>query len=126
MPAALQTPPARGQTALTILRVTLAVLIGIHGWARLVAGGVVPFGEWLASQGFPFGFGIASAITAVEILGTPLLAFGRLVQPLAILYSGILLVGIVMVHASSGWFVVGLGRNGVEYSVLLIVCLLCV
>jgi putative oxidoreductase len=25
-----------------------------------------------------------------------------------------------------GWFVVGLGRNGMEYSVLLIVCLLAV
>ena len=29
-----------------------------------------------------------------------------------------------MVHAKAGWFVVGAGRNGMEYSVLLIVCLL--
>jgi putative oxidoreductase len=28
-----------------------------------------------------------------------------------------------MVHASNGWFVVGAGRNGVEYSVLLLCCL---
>ena len=34
--------------------------------------------------------------------------------------------GIVMVHAPNGWFVVGGGRNGAEYSVLLIVALLCV
>ena len=33
---------------------------------------------------------------------------------------------IVLVHAPAGWFVVGLGRNGAEYSVLLIACLLCV
>lgn len=33
-------------------------------------------------------------------------------------------MGIVLVHAPEGWFVVGLGRNGMEYSVLLIVCLL--
>ena len=31
--------------------------------------------------------------------------------------------GIVMVHAASGWFVVGAGRNGVEYSVLIVACL---
>ena len=28
-----------------------------------------------------------------------------------------------MVHMPAGWFVVGLGRNGMEYSALLIVCL---
>ena len=28
-----------------------------------------------------------------------------------------------MVHMPAGWFVVGLGRNGMEYSVLLIACL---
>jgi putative oxidoreductase len=29
-------------------------------------------------------------------------------------------MGIVLVHAENGWFVVGGGRNGVEYSVVLI------
>ena len=33
-------------------------------------------------------------------------------------------MGIVLVHAPSGWFVVGGGRNGMEYSVLLIAVLL--
>ena len=28
-----------------------------------------------------------------------------------------------MAHLPAGWFVAGLGRNGVEYSVLLIACL---
>ncbi|HKJ16853.1 MAG TPA: hypothetical protein VJ984_05875 [Xanthomonadales bacterium] len=40
------------------------------------------------------------------------------------MYAVIYAVGIVLVHAPEGWFVVGLGRNGMEYSVLLIVCLL--
>ena len=34
--------------------------------------------------------------------------------------------GLFMVHAPFGWFVVGAGRNGMEYSALLIVCLLLV
>ncbi len=112
--------------ALSVIRVTLAGLLAAHGWTRLIVGGVVPFGGALAEKGFPFGFYIAAGITALEILGTPLLAFRKFVFPLALAYSFILLMGIILVHAPSGWFVVGNGRNGVEFSVLLIVCLLCV
>ena len=110
----------------TVSRVCLAGLIAAHGWARWWVGGVEPFGGWLEGQGFPFGLAIATAITAYEILGTPLLALGRFVPALTAGYAAIYAVGIVLVHAPAGWFVVGLGRNGAEYSVLLIVALLCV
>lgn len=126
LPKSLRSPAARSRFGWVALRVTLAVLLGIHGWARWLAGGVEPFGQWLNSQGLPFGFGIAVGITALEILGTPLLALGRWVTPLALCFAAQLVVGIVMVHAPAGWFVVGLGRNGVEYSVLLVVGLLVV
>ncbi|GMV30781.1 MAG: hypothetical protein AMXMBFR59_29060 [Rhodanobacteraceae bacterium] len=116
----------RARMALLVLRLVLAGLIAAHGWARWYFGGVAPFGQWLDGLGFPFGMGIAAGVTAIEILGTPLLALGRGVFPLSLLYSAIYLVGIVLVHAPAGWFVVGLGRNGMEYSVLLIVCLLLV
>jgi len=55
-----------------------------------------------------------------------LLAVGRWVFPVTVLLVLIYAMGIVLVHAPSGWFVVGAGRNGAEYSVLLIACLLCV
>jgi putative oxidoreductase len=112
---------------LTLLRVTLALLIAIHGWARIAAGAVTPFGAWLDGLGWPFGLGIAWAVTLLEVAGTPLLALGRRgVLPLALGYMAIYAMGIALVHARAGWFVVGLGRNGMEYSVLLIVGLLCV
>lgn len=117
---------ARSRAGWLVLRVTLAALIAAHGWVRLLDGGVVGFGEWLTGQGLPLGLAIAAAITAVEIVGTPLFAAGKFVAPLAALYSAIYATGIAMVHAKEGWFVVGKGRNGAEYSVLLIVCLLCV
>lgn len=118
---------SRSQLAWTVLRLTLAGLIAAHGWMRFLGGGVEPFGAWLTSQGVPFGPLVAIAITAVEILGTPVLAWGRFVVfPLTLMYSAIYAVGIVMVHAPAGWFVVGAGRNGAEYSVLLIIVLLCV
>jgi putative oxidoreductase len=125
-PQALKDQPGRSDLAWTVLRVVLAGLIAAHGWARFANDAVAPFGEWLDSQGLPMGLALAVAVTAIEILGTPLYAFGRLVLPLSMLFAAIYLAGIVMVHAEAGWFVVGLGRNGAEYSVLLVVCLLCV
>lgn len=120
------TPASRDRIGWTILRVTLALLIAAHGWVRFLDGGVVPFGGWLDGQGLTFGFAIAATITAIEILGTVAFALGRFVWPLSLAYSAIYAVGIVLVHAPAGWFVVGAGRNGAEYSVLLIVALLCV
>lgn len=114
----------KADTALSIQRLVLCGFIATHGWARFFAGGVPPFGTWLESQGFPFGIVIAGAITAFEIGGTLVLAAGRFVPLLCCAYAFIYAVGIVLVHAPAGWFVVGLGRNGMEYSVLLIVCLL--
>lgn len=109
-----------------LLRVTLAGLIAAHGWARLLAGGVPPFGAFLAAQGFPMGMALATAVTAIEIVGSLTLLLGRLVLPVSLVFAAIYAMGIALVHAKAGWFVVGLGRNGAEYSVLLIVCLLCV
>ena len=87
---------------------------------------MTPFGAWLDSLGFPFGLGIAWGVTLIEIVGTPLLALRRFVFPLCCVYVAIYLAGLVLVHWPAGWFVVGLGRNGMEYSVLLIVCLVVV
>lgn len=119
-------PEARGRLGWMTLRWVLAGLIAAHGWARWWAGGVVPFGTWLDGQGWPAGLAIAIAITAFEIIGSALFALGRSVTCFAVGFSAIYAMGIVLVHAKAGWFVVGLGRNGAEYSVLLIVCLLMV
>jgi len=126
LPQSLSSDELRSAAGWSALRLLLAGLIAAHGWGRLLAGAVVPFGGWLSGQGFPLGFVIAAAVTAFEIIGTPLLAFRKAVFPLTVAYAFIYAMGIWLVHAPAGWFVVGLGRNGAEFSVLLIVCLLCV
>lgn len=109
-----------------VLRLTLAVLLAAHGWMRFLGGGVVPFGDWLNSQGFSFGLYLAAAITGYEILATVFYAAGKWLWQLSLVFVLIYSCGLVLVHAPFGWFVVGAGRNGMEYSVLLIVILSCI
>ena len=116
----------RDETLWTLLRVVLAGLIAAHGWARLLAGGVAPFGVWLESQGMPMGTALAWGVTLFEIVGSLCLVLRRWVFPVTLGFAAIYLVGLVLVHMPAGWFVVGLGRNGMEYSVLLVVALLCI
>ena len=110
--------------ALTAIRCGLAALLFIHGVARVWSDGVTPFGGFLESRGFPWGVGIAWGVTLYELIAAPLLASGRSVTPVSLLFAAIYACGIWLVHAPEGWFVVGLGRNGMEYSVLIILCLL--
>ena len=113
----------REQLAEALLRYGLAVLIFIHGAHRLYHGGVTPFGGFLDSQGFPFGLALAWGITIYELVGPVLLAVRRLVMPIALISAVQYATGIWLVHWQHGWFVVGSGRNGMEFSVLLILSL---
>lgn len=107
-----------------IIRIAVGVLLAIHGWYRLAAGGVAPFGQFLALVGLPAGEAIAWGITLFEMAGGLVLAAGRYVTPVASGHIAILAGGILLVHGKEGWFVVGGGRNGVEYSLLLLACLI--
>lgn len=110
--------------AISIIRLAVSVLLIIHGIARMKLGVVDDFGGFLTTVGFPLGNAIAWTITMVEIIGGAALALGKFRVPLSIYFALQLLAGIFLVHGSEGWFVVGAGRNGMEYSVLLIICLL--
>ena len=104
-----------------IVRVAAAATMVIHGVTRLFLG-VPGFGQYLDSQGIPAGPVVAWVLTLVEIGGGLALALGFFARPLALWFAVELAVGIAMVHARDGWFVVGAGRNGAEYSVVLIAC----
>lgn len=108
---------------IVLLRVGVATLLFIHGAFRASTGGVAGFGEWLSGLGFPAGLAWAWTVTLIELLATPLLAAGRFVVPIAAYLAFQLVLGIALVHFPDGWFVVGGGRNGMEYSVLLVLCL---
>lgn len=113
-------------TALIFLRVVLAILMFIHGAARISNGTVDDFGGFLGTQGFPLGFYLAWGITIFELVGSVLLATGFYTWIIALIFAAQLSAGVAMVHWKQGWFVVGAGTGGVEYSVLLIASFLAI
>ncbi|MEO5857700.1 MAG: DoxX family protein [Pyrinomonadaceae bacterium] len=113
-------------TALVFIRIVLAAVMFIHGATRIGDGGVVGFGEFLGSHGIPLGFYVAWMITLFELVGSVLLAAGFYAWLLALIFAVQLAVGIALVHYKEGWFVVGHGRNGMEFSAVLIASLLAI
>jgi putative oxidoreductase len=113
----------RARLGASLLRAAVASVFVIHGITRIANGTVSGFGAFLGTWGLPAGAAIAWAVTVVEVAGGAALAAGIGVRWLAAWFIIQIASGIVMVHAPSGWFVVGAGRNGVEYSVLIIACL---
>ncbi len=108
-----------------LLRTSLATLMIIHGITRIYLGIVDDFGMFLSANGFPAGGLLAWAITLFEIAGSIALAAGYFVRYIAGGFAAQLVMGIFLVHLEHGWFVVGAGRNGIEYSVLLIISFVC-
>ena len=120
----MSTPADAARLGATILRVAVASVFVIHGVTRMALGTVDDFGGFLAMSGWPAGPALAWLLTVVEVVGGSALALGFQVRPLALWFGLQIATGIVMVHGKAGWFVVGAGRNGAEYSVLLIACLI--
>lgn len=108
---------------LKIFRIAVSLLLMVHGLAQILRGTVDEFGDFLDDQGFPAGIFLAWAITFFEVIGSLLMISGYFVSWISLLFVAELTLGIILVHAGNGWFVVG-GVNGMEYSILLIECLL--
>jgi polyisoprenoid-binding protein YceI/uncharacterized membrane protein YphA (DoxX/SURF4 family) len=120
-----KTPSSQPGRGLDIVRVATALLLLVHSAFRLIDGDTNGFGEYLGSI-FPLGVPLAWLITVGTLACSIALLIPRLVVPACIGHAIVLITGIVMIHAKAGWFVVGGGRNGAEYSVLLLSCLFAV
>lgn len=106
-----------------ILRITIAILFLIHGIYRVLTGIVYDFGLFFTSLGWPLGLQLAWLVTVLEITTSIMIMLGFRVKLSSIYLFIQTLMGVFLVHWQHGWFVVGGGRNGMEYSVLLMVCL---
>jgi putative oxidoreductase len=122
----LITPSSRPDRSLDIIRIVVALVLSVHSIYRVIAGDVAGFGEYLGSIGFPLGVALAWFITLSTFAASVALVIRRLVVPACICHMVVLFMGILLDHVHDGWFVVGGGRNGMEYSVVLIACLFAV
>jgi putative oxidoreductase len=108
------------------LRFSVAIILFIHGIGGMFNGGVTDFGNLYLNQiGFaPVGLYLAWAIKLSHVASAFCLVFNSYIKWASIVSIFILVMGIILVHYSEGWFVVGGGRNGVEFNFLLIFVLL--
>lgn len=111
-----------------LLRIATAVILLTHSVFGMFNNGINDFGNLYLNQiGFaPFGVFLAWSIKLSHIIAALLLLFNKYVKPAGIVTIFILIMGIILVHFQEGWFVVGGGRNGVEYNFLLICVLLAI
>jgi len=107
-----------------VLRYTLALVFLSHTLTRMVADRVTPFGKAFDAWGWPFGIYWAWGVTAWELVGGILLLLGWKTRLVTLVFVVQMVFGIYLVHLKHGWFVVGHGFNGMEYSVTLIAALL--
>lgn len=109
-----------------LLRIAVSIILIIHGVGGMFNNGVNDFGNYFLG---PAGFGalgvpLAWAIKLSHLAAAVCLVTEKFIKPACIITIIILIAGIIMVHWKEGWFVVGGGRNGIEFNFLLIVALL--
>ncbi|HJV47849.1 MAG TPA: DoxX family membrane protein [Geothrix sp.] len=115
---------ASAACALELIRIAAALVVAahpVHGFFDLA--GLPAFGRFLESLGLPWGLATVWVILLTQTLSSLLLVARRWPIPASLAHAGILAMGIWTVHAPD-WFVVGPGENGMEFSLLLIVCFL--
>ncbi|MBP7554866.1 MAG: DoxX family protein [Chitinophagaceae bacterium] len=110
--------------ALTALRISLAIVFLAHAIVRIANNTIPQFVLFMESKHIPLPLVTVWAITVFEIAASICLILKRYVKIACMGLILILAVGIILIHASLGWFVGEHGTGGCEYSFILIVALL--
>ncbi len=104
---------------LAILRVVVGVIFIAHG-APKIFGGMGGTADFFSSLGIPLPIVVAWAVGLLEFFGGISLIAGFLVTPVALLLTMQMLIGILLVHAANGFYVVGPeAHGGIEFNLLL-------
>ncbi len=107
---------------IAVLRITIAIILLSHSIPSIVSGDINLFGKlYLNEIGFaPFGVALAWAIKLSHIVAALCLILNRWILIPCLITIAVLITGIFILHIKDGWFVIGGGRNGIEYNVLMI------
>lgn len=109
-----------------LLRLAVSIIFLMHSVPGMFNNGINDFGNLYLNQvGFaPLGLFLAWTIKLSHVVAAVCLVLEKYVRWACIVTIAVLVAGIIMVHLKEGWFVVGGGRNGVEFNFLLIFVLL--
>lgn len=109
-----------------ILRLAVCIILIMHSIPGMFNNGIYDFGDLYLNQiGFaPVGIPLAWAIKLSHVAAVFCLILDKYIKWAVWITVFILVVGIFMVHLPDGWYVVGGGRNGIEFNFLLIAALL--
>jgi putative oxidoreductase len=110
-----------------LLRLAVSIILVAHGVGGMFNGGINGFGQALNDWGIglaPLGVPIAWAIKLSHLVCVFSLLSDKYVKIASLITIFILTMGIILIHGGEGWFVVGGGRNGMEFNFLLIFALL--
>ncbi|MBK6825690.1 MAG: DoxX family protein [Chitinophagaceae bacterium] len=109
-----------------LLRLAVSVILLMHSVPGIFNNGINEFGKFYLSEiGFSdLGVPVAWALKISHIVCAFCMLLNKYVQQASVLIILILIAGIIMVHFKEGWYVVGSGRNGMEFNFLLIFVLL--
>ena len=110
---------------LRLISISVALVLLSHGLHGLYHyDGISNFGLFLDSLGYPFGTLTAWLVVLGQTISCLFILVKRYEFISCIINIIILAVGTWVVHASNGWYVVGAGTGGMEFSILLIACLI--
>lgn len=114
--------------ATLLLRITIAIILLTHSVFGMFNNGINDFGNLFLNQiGFaPYGVLLAWLIKLSHVVAAVLLLLNKYAKLAGFVTILVLIMGIILVHFQEGWFVVGGGRNGMEYNFLLIIVLVAI
>ena len=112
-----------GHLPIDLLKLAVCAIIFTHGVHRYLYGEIAPLGNVLAQLGFPFAQTQAQLINLAETGGVLLIALGLFVRTMCAVLILVFVTGIVLFHWQAGFFIVGPGEGGWEFSALLIASL---
>lgn len=96
----------------------------MHAVPGMWNGGIQHFGTYLDQKGFaPLGLWVAWMVKLSHLAAAVCLLLNRWLLWACLITMLLLGIGLLMVHLPHGWFVVGGGHDGVEYTLLVIAAL---
>ena len=112
----LKSNPSRYELALTLLRVVVGLTFFMHGWQKLFTIGISGVTGFFGSLGVPAAGLAATLITILELIGGLALILGLGTRIVGLLLAVNMLVALLLVHLSKGFFV---ADGGMELALLL-------